>query len=165
MNNKNVTQIIKSQMDLTSKMFSVMGIKANIQVYFLTEHEGKNALTKNPLFRSQGDESLLSSAKKYDYLDAESPAQIILAVNERQTKYLSLEDNDRNPKQKFVVVSPIISDERGLIGSLCFAGSTDPILDAKISFENFRVISEALAKSLAASFELFSEEELMEVGR
>jgi hypothetical protein len=134
-------------------------------VYFFTEHEGKKALTKNLLFRSQGDDSLPSSPKKYDYLDTPNPLQIACAVNKKETNYMHLENYERNPKQGFVVASPIISDQYGIIGSLCFAGGADPIFSSKISFENFKSITQALAKSLASSFELFSKEELVEISK
>ena len=165
MNNQKITESLKNQLDATCNMFAVMGISTNIQVYFLTEYESKKALTKNLLFRSQGDESLPSSPKKYDYLDSLNPLQIALAVNERKTKYKHLENYDRNPKQGFVVASPIISSHHGIIGSLCFTGGVDPILNSKISFENFKSISEALARSLASTIDLFSEEELLEISR
>lgn len=163
--NKNTLESIKNQLDLASAFFSVIGIKTNIQIYFLTDYNGKKALTKNPSLRAQGDESLPSSPKRYDILDDVDPPQVVLAVIEKQTKYKHVENYEKNPKQAFVVTSPIISDDYGAIGSICFAGTTDPVLSSQISFEDFKVISEALAKSLASSLSLLSQEDLVEISK
>lgn len=165
MNKEKIIHTIKTQLELTNTMLSILGVTTNIQVYLLTDHEGKRALTKNPLLRSQGDDSLPSSPKKYDYLDAISPLQVVLAVNEKKTNYKHIENEERNPKQGFVVASPIALEQYGTIGCICFAGGTDPILEAKISYSNFKLISEALTKSLASSFQLFSEKDLIELSK
>lgn len=163
--NKSILESIKNQLDLASSVFSILEIKTNIQVYFLTTYNSKRALTKNPLFRVQGDDSLPSSPKKYDALDVTCPPQVVLAIIEKQTKYKHLENYEKNPKQAFVVTSPIISDDHGVLGSICFAGSVDPMIFSQISFENFKIISESLAKSLASSFSLLPQEDLVEISK
>ena len=165
MNNEKCIQNIKSQLDIAGTTLGILNIKTNIQVYFLTNYENKQALTKNVIFRFQGDDKLPSSSKKYDFLDSLKPLQITKSVNEKTTKYLHITDDVRHPKQGFVVASPIVSQEYGIIGSLCFAGGEDPVLDKLISEERFTMVAEVLSKSLATSFEFFSKDELEELAK
>ena len=162
MKNEKLIQSIKNQLEVTGRTLASFGIITNIQVYFLTMHEGKKALTKNPLFRFQSDKNLASSPKKYDFLDTANPKQIALSVNENRTKYRHVEDL---PPQHFVVASPILSEAHGVIGSLCFAGNVDPIADGLITVEHFTTVAEALALSLGCAFEIFSQEEVEELAR
>ena len=160
MKNETIIKSIQKQLETAGTMLAMMGVTTNIQVYFLTDHEGKKALTKNPLFRFQSDKNLISSPKKYDFLDAANPKQIALSINENRTKYLHVEDMSL---QRFVVASPITSEEYGVIGSLCFAGSIDPIATGLITAEHFTVIAEALALSLGYAFEILNQDELREI--
>ena len=162
MKNEKLIQSIQKQLETTGKILSVMGITTNIQLYFLTDHEGKKALTKNPLFRFQSDKNLASSPKKYDFLDATNPKQIAVSINENRTKYRHVEDL---PPQHFVVASPIVTQEYGVVGSLCFAGNVDPIADSLITVEHFTTVAEALALSLGCAFEIFSQGEVEELAR
>ena len=165
MQKEKIIKSIQKQLETAGTMLGTINVVTNIQMYFLTEYEGKKALTKNSLFRFQNDSNLPSSPKKYDFLDATNPKQITLSVNENRTKYRHIEDTVNLPSQHFVVASPIVSKEHGVLGSLCFAGNVDPIENSTISFEKFTVISESLAESLAHSLDLFDEDILRELSK
>ena len=156
---------IKSVLDLSGLTLKTFGINLNIQIYFLTVHDNKKALTKNKDFRSSNDTNLPEAEKIYHYLEGDfaSGAQVALAITEDVQKYLCGAETITSRGQRFVLATPIKSSEGEALGVLCFSSAECPVYHDKIKLDEIRAIGNSMSKTISLVLDSYTAEQLTNI--